>query len=882
MKASVKLFALLAMVFAIGACDEFGEIPTPNIPLSDVQFNIDAIPAGDFTKATDTAFEKGDAVSIYGFKGSANSSASSWLPWLSNGKFTKGDGGFTPDQTYYWYQGEEKGIIIGLYPYNANYTAEALISTGVEFCVKSDQSTHAGYTASDLMTAYKPEVTPTSEKVVLEFDHLLSKLVIDINNQTSEGVKEVYIDGVKGNLNYSLGLGVTLKDGVGTIKAGKLATASNGYTDTYVLITPPQTVAPSIAITTTSNKQYTYNAPENIEFGIGKVRHLTVTITEESISTEIDAIVNDWSADESVEFTDQNGGGEGGGNNGEGGDPETPSGITPIADILALGSGATIQSATIEAVVISNKDLNNLTSKKGLYVQDESAGLQFYLSANHDFAFGDKVQIDLSGATIGEYSGATQISGVAVEKITKLSSGNAVAPRLVTINDFLNNKYESQYVAIIGVQVAEADLGKTWVMDGSHTSITIEDALGNTFVAFSSKYATYGAQTVAQGSGAIKGIAGYNNGKIQIIFAQESDFAEMNNERISNESIEMRVNPNWTIEHLPEFIDEDGTLYNDICHIRSTSDEGFFLEFYSLDDWNNSIAPNKADFVQALANNLVQNITEYNQQNGTTYDLTAFKYYFNTPLDLYYILQPGTWVATVWGITPEGEVTGLYAASEPMEVIDENAAYNAWLGTWKISDANAYSTITLTADVVGESYNMEGWNNLWGLPTKVLYSAEAEAPIFCGQVVGSNIELADGSIIEQLYFVGVGTNGKLYASEYLAQGVWFREDSTSAAMIVPYQYTYTDEATGENVDLTFSQIGYIMTIQGSESLYYATEQMHSFADGGLSMIRVTDAAQSRAKYDLEGDKRFKRLTRAPHKDAPISGLFVAGECRFNF
>ncbi len=877
MKASVKLLALMAMVFAIGACDELGELPTPDVPLSDVQFNIDAVPAGDFTKATDTAFEVGDAVGIYGFKGEAGGSMTSWMPWISCGKFTKGEESFTPDQTYYWYQGEEKGVIFGLYPYNAAYTAEALVAAGVEFCVKSDQSTHAGYTASDLMTAYKADVTPTSEKVVLEFDHTLSKLVIDINNQTSEAIKEVYLDGVKGNLNYSLGVGVTLKDGVGTIKAGKLATASNGYTDTYVLIIPPQSVAPSIAITTASNEQYTYTAPESIEFGVGKVRHLTVTITEESISTEIDAIVNDWSADESVEFTNQGDGNEGG----EPNEPEAP-GITPISEIIALGKGATIGNATIEAVVISNLELNNLTSKKGLYVQDESAGLQFYLSANHDLAFGDKVQIDLSGAVVGEYSGAMQVSGVTLEKITKISSGNAVAPKVVPIEEFLQNKYESQYVAIIGVQVAEADLNKTWVMDGSHTSITMEDANGNNFVVFSSKYATYGAQTVAQGSGAIKGIAGYNNGKIQIIFAQESDFAEMNNERISNESIEMRVNPNWTIEYLPEFIDEDGTPYNDICHIQSTSDEGFFLEFYSLDYWNNTIAPNKADYAQALANNLVQSITEYNQQNGTSYDLTAFKYYFNTPLDLYYILKPGTWVATVWGITPEGEVTGLYAASEPMEVIDENAAYNAWLGTWEISDANAYSTITLTADVVGESYNMEGWNNLWGLPTKVLYSAEAEAPIFCGQVVGSNIELADGSIVEQVYFVGVGTNGRLYANEYLAQGMWFREDSTSAALIVPYQYTYTDETTGENVDLTFSQIGYIMTIQGSESLYYATEQMHSFADGGLSMTRVTDAAQSRAKYDLEGDKRFKRLTRVPHKDAPISGLFVAGECRFNF
>ena len=221
--------------------------------------------------------------------------------------------------------------------------------------------------------------------------------------------------------------------------------------------------------------------------------------------------------------------GEGG--NGGGTEPE-PSGITPIADILALGEGATISNATIEGVVISNMGLNNLTSKKGLYVQDATAGLQFYLAANHEFAFGDKVQIDLSGATVGVYNEAIQISGLALEKITKISSDNAVEAKTVSMADFLANKYEGQYVALEGVQVVAADLTKTWVMDGMHTSINMEDANGNNFVVFSSKYATYGAETVAQGSGTIKGIAGYSKGAVQIIFAQATDYAGLAGARL--------------------------------------------------------------------------------------------------------------------------------------------------------------------------------------------------------------------------------------------------------------------------------------------------------------------------------------------------------------
>ena len=212
-------------------------------------------------------------------------------------------------------------------------------------------------------------------------------------------------------------------------------------------------------------------------------------------------------------------------------EPEpTPDGITPIADVLALGEGATI-NAVIQGVVVSNYELNNLTSKKGMYVQDSTGALQFYLGANHEFAFGTKVQIDLNGATLGSYNGAIQVSGLALDKITELSTGNAVTPKTVTMADFLANKYEGQYVAIEGVQVVADDLSKSWVVGGAHTSINMEDASGNKFVVFSSKYATYGNDTVAQGSGTIKGISSINNGNMQIIFAQNSDYAGLTGAR---------------------------------------------------------------------------------------------------------------------------------------------------------------------------------------------------------------------------------------------------------------------------------------------------------------------------------------------------------------
>jgi len=211
--------------------------------------------------------------------------------------------------------------------------------------------------------------------------------------------------------------------------------------------------------------------------------------------------------------------------------PDPDVDITPLSTVLALSNGASIPAKTVvEAVVISNAELNNLTSKKGAYVQDATGGLQLRFTADHTFKFGDKLRIDLSGIAMGEYGGAVQVS-VDNSKATLVSSDNAVEAKTVSIDDFLANKYEGQYVAIDDVQVSDLDLDKTWVFGGKHSNIAMTSKSGRTFVVFSSKYATYGATNVAQGSGTIKGISAINNSVMQIIFAQESDFAGLTGER---------------------------------------------------------------------------------------------------------------------------------------------------------------------------------------------------------------------------------------------------------------------------------------------------------------------------------------------------------------
>ncbi|MDE6778263.1 MAG: hypothetical protein K2J51_02145, partial [Alistipes sp.] len=96
--------------------------------------------------------------------------------------------------------------------------------------------------------------------------------------------------------------------------------------------------------------------------------------------------------------------------------------------------------------------------------------------------------------------------------------------------------YEGQYIAIENVQIAESDLAKTFVVDAKHTSINAQTKDGKAFVIFSSSYATYGATSVPQGSGTLKGIGSINNGNLQIIFAQNSDYADLTGERFAIEA----------------------------------------------------------------------------------------------------------------------------------------------------------------------------------------------------------------------------------------------------------------------------------------------------------------------------------------------------------
>ena len=217
-----------------------------------------------------------------------------------------------------------------------------------------------------------------------------------------------------------------------------------------------------------------------------------------------------------------------------------------LKDLRAIYAGDNVaipDGTLIKGSVISNYrgedmgGLNNATSQKTMIISDGQAGISMYLSANNTaFAVGDEVEIAVGGFELQRYQdkNALQINGVAVENITKVGT-KVIEPKAVSVKDFMTGAYESMLITIPEVQVVEADLSKTFVMDEKHTSINMQSKAGDEFVMFSSKYSTYGEETVPQGSGSLTGIAAVFGTTYQISVVSTDGYKGLTGERFKFE-----------------------------------------------------------------------------------------------------------------------------------------------------------------------------------------------------------------------------------------------------------------------------------------------------------------------------------------------------------
>lgn len=221
--------------------------------------------------------------------------------------------------------------------------------------------------------------------------------------------------------------------------------------------------------------------------------------------------------------------------------------IVTLKQVRALYTGSDVKIADeiyVQATVISNYiyeaegGLNNATSLKTMVISDGEAGLQLYCDQNNatddsftSFKQGDLVEIGLQNQTLSVYSnGVLQVNGMSRSAITKIGTSEIKAVD-ITAAQLLSGAFESMYVAIPEVQVVDADLNKTFVVGGAHTSVGVIAKTKETFEIFTSRYASFGTHVVPSGNGTLKGIAGKYGDTYQISLAYVSDVDAMTGER---------------------------------------------------------------------------------------------------------------------------------------------------------------------------------------------------------------------------------------------------------------------------------------------------------------------------------------------------------------
>ena len=284
MKIKSLLSAAAAGLFMAVACQD-GPVEKP-VPAQKHTIKLNAS-LYQFTKATDTAFEEGDQISVNIFNPEC---------YLYNAHFTYTGGQLTSATPYEWYEDTDvEATVTAMYP--ASETMEGFAATQ-SFMVNADQSTKAGYAASDLLLA-STKAYPSEEAVNLPFKHALSKIVVNVDNQLKESIADVWFTDVLGEVTFSTAdhSDLAAVGSAGTVKAYKSGE------NTWQLIVAPQTASPKLALTTASGKQYTFVLSEEVVFTSGKVSTATVTVSPESIYTSFTPEISDWVADKDLNFS---------------------------------------------------------------------------------------------------------------------------------------------------------------------------------------------------------------------------------------------------------------------------------------------------------------------------------------------------------------------------------------------------------------------------------------------------------------------------------------------------------------------------------------------------------------------------------------------------
>lgn len=281
------LFVATAACLALGACNSE---KAENQAEPSKYITVDASMASA-TRATATAFENGDKISIYAWTGSATTVQTPLVVNNAVNTYNTTDSKWTPAVMMLWKDMVSTHYFLGVYPNRAitNFSADP-------FTLGTDQ------TANDLLVATEltGRVATTSGIVPLTFNHIMSKLNVNLKfrdefGTTTPTVQSVTIPCMGGaTIDYLATAKATARkiattdNDIVTIPA--LATPVTGYKLSYSGIMVPQTITK--VVVTIGTKTYTYT-DAGIQLKQGESKTVNLIVGRDQIVLG-SVTINDW------------------------------------------------------------------------------------------------------------------------------------------------------------------------------------------------------------------------------------------------------------------------------------------------------------------------------------------------------------------------------------------------------------------------------------------------------------------------------------------------------------------------------------------------------------------------------------------------------------
>ena len=254
-----KTLTFAACLLALAACNK---MPTPSV--GEYQVRLEPV----MTKATDTAFENGDAVGLTITRATGD--------YATNQKFTYNGLEFTSDLQWYP-EVSDASTLAAYYPY-----AGAVPTT---FTVQTDQS--SGISSSDFIAAVKENVVPTANAVTMPFKHKLVKLVINLTNENNYSLDKLVLSGLIPTADIAADFSATAAD----MQPTDIIAYKSGD-NTFEVIVPAQTAIITLVLTASGKEMEQKLAEATLE--AGKKYNVNVVVSDQALDVIISGAIDDW------------------------------------------------------------------------------------------------------------------------------------------------------------------------------------------------------------------------------------------------------------------------------------------------------------------------------------------------------------------------------------------------------------------------------------------------------------------------------------------------------------------------------------------------------------------------------------------------------------